>query len=274
MYISSYYSNKLKKGLLMILSLMALPLLFLAEARSQTPEEKGLEIAIEAEKRESGFGDFTSELNMTLRNRHGEESTRLIRVKTLEVNGDGDKSLSIFDTPRDVKGTAFLSFSHKEGPDDQWLYLPALKRVKRISSNNKSGPFMGSEFAFEDLSSQEVEKYTYKYLRNENLNGMETYVLERDPVDKKSGYTRQVVWYDISEYRPWKIDYYDRKNDLLKTLKYEDYRKYIDKIWKAHSMAMVNHQTGKSTLLTWKDYKFQNGYTDRDFNKNSLKNVR
>ena len=274
MYISSNYSNKLKKNLLLIFPLMALPMLFPADAKSQTPEERGLEIAKEAEKRESGFGDFTSELNMTLRNRHGEESTRHIRVKTLEVIGDGDKSLSIFNTPRDVKGTAFLSFSHKEGPDDQWLYLPALKRVKRISSNNKSGPFMGSEFAFEDLSSQEVEKYTYKYLRDENLNGMDSFILERYPVDKKSGYTRQVVWFDKAEYRPLKIVFYDRKNALLKTLEYDDYRQYIDKIWRSHSMSMVNHQTGKSTLLTWKDYKFRNGYTDRDFNKNSLKNAR
>lgn len=274
MYISSNYSNKLKKSLLLIFPLMALPMLFPVEVKSQTPEERGLEIAKEAEKRESGFGDFTSELNMTLRNRHGEESTRHIRVKTLEVIGDGDKSLSIFNTPRDVKGTAFLSFSHKEGPDDQWLYLPALKRVKRISSNNKSGPFMGSEFAFEDLSSQEVEKYTYKYLRDENLNGMDSFILERYPVDKKSGYTRQVVWFDKAEYRPLKIVFYDRKNALLKTLEYDDYKKYIDKIWRAHSMSMVNHQTGKSTLLTWKDYKFRNGYTDRDFNKNSLKNAR
>lgn len=274
MYISSNYSNKLKKSLLLIFPLMALLMLLPVEVKSQTPEERGLEIAKEAQERESGFGDFTSELNMTLRNRHGEESTRHIRVKTLEVIGDGDKSLSIFNTPRDVKGTAFLSFSHKEGPDDQWLYLPALKRVKRISSNNKSGPFMGSEFAFEDLSSQEVEKYTYKYLRDENLNGMDSFILERYPVDKKSGYTRQVVWFDKVEYRPLKIVYYDRKNALLKTLEYDDYRQYIDKIWRAHSMSMVNHQTGKSTLLTWKNYKFRNGYTDRDFNKNSLKNAR
>jgi len=274
MYISSNNFDTLKKHLLKILPLMALPLLFPSEVRSQTPEEKGLEIAIEANKRESGFDDFTSELNMILRNRHGEESTRHIRVKTLEVVGDGDKSLSIFDTPRDVKGTAFLSFTHKTGPDDQWLYLPALKRVKRISSNNKSGPFMGSEFAFEDLSSQEVEKYTYKYIRDETLNGMDSFVLERYPVDKKSGYTKQVVWFDKVEYRPLKIDYYDRKDDLLKTLEYDDYKRYIDRIWRAHSMSMVNHQTGKSTLLTWKDYKFRNGYTDRDFNRNSLKNVR
>jgi len=94
---------------------------------------------------------------MTLRNRAGKESLRNVRIKNLEVDGDGDKSLSIFDEPADVKGTTSLTWSHSDKPDDQWLYLPALKRVKRISSKNKSGPFMGSEFAFEDIGSQEVD---------------------------------------------------------------------------------------------------------------------
>jgi len=238
------------------------------------PVAYGLAIAVESEKRDTGFGDFTAELTMILKNRHGETSERYIRSKTLEVIGDGDKTLSIFDKPRDVKGTAFLSFSHKEGPDDQWLYLPALKRVKKISSNNKSGPFMGSEFAFEDLSSQEVEKYTYKYVGDDVIDGMNCFMLERDPVDKKSGYSVQIVWIDKDEYRPLKIDYYDRKSSLLKTLTFSNYKQYLDKYWRASEMNMVNHQTGKSTRLEWKDYKFATGLTDRDFDKNSLKRAR
>ena len=130
---------------------------------------------------------------MILKNKQGQESTREIRSKTLEVDGDGDKSMTIFNKPNDVKGTALLSFTHKQGPDDQWLYLPALKRTKRIASDNKSGPFMGSEFAFEDIASQEVEKYTYKFLRDDSLGEMDVFVFERYPVDKKSGYTRQIV---------------------------------------------------------------------------------
>ena len=242
--------------------------------KSDDPVAFGLAIAVESEKRDTGFGDFTAELTMILKNRHGETSERYIRAKTLEVIGDGDKTLSIFDKPRDVKGTAFLSFSHKEGPDDQWLYLPALKRVKKISSNNKSGPFMGSEFAFEDLSSQEVEKYTYKYLGDDVLDGMNCFMLERDPVDPKSGYTVQIVWIDKEEYRPLKVDYYDRKSSLLKTLTLSDYKQYLDKYWRASEMNMINHQTGKSTRLEWKDYKFATGLTERDFDKNSLKRAR
>lgn len=242
--------------------------------QAQTPEQKGLAIAVEADRRDTGWGDQQATLKMTLRNRQGDESQREIRSKTLEVEGDGDKTLIIFDRPLDVKGTAFLSFTHATRPDDQWLYLPALKRVKRISSANKSGPFMGSEFAYEDISSQEVEKYTYKYLRDEQFDNRATFVIERFPQYEHSGYTRQVAWIDQQMYQPLKIEFYDRKNELLKTLTQHDYQQYLGKYWRAHRMEMVNHQTGKSTTLTWDAYKFNSGLNDRDFDHNSLKRVR
>ena len=243
-------------------------------ATTETAEERGLEIAVEADRRDTGFGDTHSNLKMILRNRHGQESTRELRNRTLEQADDGDRSLAIFDVPRDVKGTAFLTFSHKTGNDDQWLYLPALKRVKRISSSNKSGPFMGSEFAYEDISSQEVEEYTYKFLREEQLDGHDTFVIERYPVDPKSGYTRQIVWIDQEEYRSWKIEYFDRKDALLKTLTYHDYQQYLGRYWRPDRMAMVNHQTGKSTDLLSENYEFGNGYVEADFDRASLARAR
>ncbi len=244
-------------------------------AIAETPEEKGFAIAKEADLRNEDFRDFSADMLMILRNKHGQESKRKIRIRTLEVKGDGDKSMTIFDTPRDVKGTAFLNFTHKVGDDDQWLYLPALKRVKRISSRNKSGSFMGSEFAYEDISSQEVEKYTYKWLRDEVYDGHECFVVEYYPVDKKnSGYTRQVSWLDKDEYRVLKVEYFDRKKSHLKTLTSAGYQKYLDKYWRANEMFMVNLQTGKSTKLIWSDYKFRTGLKDSDFNKNSLKRAK
>jgi len=236
-----------------------------------TPEARGLEIAREVDRRDSGFEDMAASLTMVLRNRHGEESKREIRSRTLEGDQDGDRTLIVFDEPRDVQGTALLTYTHKVGDDDQWLYLPALKRVKRIASNNKSGPFMGSEFAYEDVSSQEVEKYTYAYLKDETLGGRAQFVIERVPVDPNSGYTRQVVWIDQERYIPTKIEYYDRKNELLKTLEYSGYRQYQDRYWRADQMKMVNHQTGKSTDLSWSGYAFGSGFSDRDFDQNSLK---
>ncbi len=235
---------------------------------------RGRSIAVEADRRDTGFGDLTAEMVMILRNRHGQESRRDIRLRTLEVDGDGDKSLSIFDRPRDVEGTAFLSFSHTTGNDDQWLYLPALSRVKRISTSNKSGPFMGSEFSYEDISSQEVDEYTYTWLRDEPLDGQDMYVIERVPVDKNSGYTKLVTWIDKEHFRTMKVEFYDRKGSLMKTLTYEGYHQYLEQYWRSDRMNMVNHQTGKSTVLEWTNYEFQTGLTDRDFDRNALKRAR
>ena len=249
-------------------------MLIACTAAAETDEEKGLRIAMEADQYDSGFVNFIADMEMILRNRKGEESTRKIRVRTLEVDGDGDKSLSIFDEPKDVKGTAMLTFAHGLEPDDQWLYLPALKRVKRIASRNKSGPFMGSEFAFEDLGSQEIEKYTYRYLQDEPCGEWQCYVIERVPAYQYSGYTKQIAWIDQDFYRVTKTEYYDRKFTLLKTLTMHDYQQYLNHYWRPSLMEMVNHQTGKSTTLKWHNYQFKTDITDRDFNHNKLKSIR
>ena len=258
----------------MTISALILGAMLSLTAAAETPEEKGLAIAKQADVSDTGWVDQVADLTMKLKNKQGEESSRELQVKTLEVDGDGDKSLTVFDSPKDIKGTAFLSFTHALTPDDQWLYLPALKRVKRISSANKSGPFVGSEFAYEDLTSQEVEKYSYKWLRDEALDGRDTFVVEAYPAYENSGYTRQVVWIDKAMYRPLKIEYYDRKDALLKTLVSSGYEQYEGKYWRPASMFMENHITGKSTLLTWTNYRFGTGLKGRDFDKNSLKRAR
>ncbi len=239
-----------------------------------TPQEQGLSISQETKSHDLGWVDNTANMRMLLRNQQGQTSERALKIKTLEQTQDGDKSLTIFNQPRDIKGTAFLSFSHPVGNDDQWLYLPSLKRVKRISSHNKSGPFMGSEFSFEDLSSFEVEKYTYQYLSEETIHGLDSYKVAQYPVDKNSGYTRRIVWVDKMHFRLQRIDFYDRKNTLLKTLTYTDYQQYLQKYWRANNMVMNNHQSGKTTELQWSQYTFKTGLKSSDFNKNALKRIR
>ena len=236
-------------------------------------EDKGLEIAKEADRRDEGFSDSRSNMVMILRNKRGQESKRELEIRTLEVKGDGDKSMTVFHTPRDVRGTALLTYSHPIEADEQWLYLPALRRVKRIASNNKSGPFMGSEFAYEDFASQEVEKYTYKDLKDEKVDGVDCFLVEQYPVSKDSGYTRLQAWIDKDEDRLRKIDFYDRKGELLKTLTPSEYKQYLDKHWRAHKMNMVNHQNGKSTELIWSEFKFKTGLKDGDFTRTRLQQV-
>lgn len=235
---------------------------------------KGLAIAEEIKARDRGWGDSTAHLEMQLFDKNALLATREMRLKSLEVLDDGDKSLTIFDTPRDVQGTAFLSFTHVLEPDEQWLYLPALKRVKQISSKNKTSPFMGSEFSYEDLNSFEVPRYDYRWLRDEVFDGQDCFVVEARSKDPYSGYSREVVWVDKAEYRTLKVEYYDRRQRHLKTLIYSGYQRYLDRHWRASMQTMTNHLNGNRTEVRLTDYRFQTGLSDTDFNQNSLKRAR
>ena len=245
-------------------------------AGAESPEEKGFAIAARSDRSDRGFGDGRVELTMILRNAAGAEATRRLEIGTLEVPDEdlGDKSLIVFRSPADINGTGLLSHAKILEPDDQWLYLPALKRVKRISSVNKSGPFVGSEFAFEDFTALELKKYDYKYLRAEPCGALECDVVERYPRYEHSGYTKQISWIDQKDFQIRKVEFYDRRGDLLKTLDLEDYRLYADKFWRPHRLVMVNHQTGKSTDLIYKDYAFAMGLGRNDFVKGVLRRLR
>ncbi len=262
------------KAALLTSATVALTLSITTPSYAQTAEERGLEIFEQVSAQNDGFQDSTASMTMTLINRSGKKSVRRMRAKTLEVANDGDKSMTIFDEPADVKGTATLTYSHTKEADEQWLYLPALKRVKRISSKNKTGAFMGSEFAFEDIGSQEVEKYTYKYLSEEQLDGIAVHKIEAYPTYKYSGYTRLISYIDQERLVSLKTEFYDRKDVLLKTLTLSDYVHHDDKNWRPARMEMINAQTKKSTILEFSDYKFATGMTDKDFSSNSLKKLR
>ncbi len=230
----------------------------------------GYEVAKKADDATSGFESSESVMQMVMINGAGQKTVRDMKGKTLEKEG-GDKSLMEFLSPADVKGTKLLTYQHINKDDDQWLYLPALKRVKRISSRNKSGSFMGSEFSYEDISSQEVEKYTYPGESVEVACGDKTcYKGERIPKDKLSGYTKQITWVEKDNFLVKKVDYYDRKGSLLKTALFEDYKK-IDGVWRVGKIKMKNHQNDKETILIWVKDKIKAGLSDKEFNKRVLK---
>lgn len=259
-----------------LVSLLACVVVAVSSAAAETAEEKGWRIAEAADLRDRGWGDAVAGVTMTLVNKHGDETERHLRMRFLENPDpeDGDRSMLIFDQPRDIRGTALLSHAHVLEPDDQWLFLPALKRVKRINSNNKSGPFMGSEFAYEDFSSSGLRKFDYKWVRDERCGKRQCSVLERYPRYENSGYSRQLVWIDQEDLQEQRLEYYDRRNSLLKTLTLSDLRQYLGRYWRAHDMLMENVQTGKSSRMVWQVFQFKTGLGKADFTKASLKRAR
>ena len=231
---------------------------------------ESLDVAKKADTKTQGFESSIAQMEMILINANGEQSIRDLEMKTLEGEA-GDKSISTFLFPADIKGTKTLTHEHLDKDDDQWLYLPALKRVKRIASSNKSGSFMGSEFSYEDIGNQDYQKFTYSGEAKEvMLNGVPCYKSERIPNESNSGYTKQIVWVDKINFLLQQIEYYDRKQELLKTAKFTEH-KQLEKIWRIGKIEMKNHQNDKSTTLTWKEDKIKVGLTQKEFNKRVLK---
>jgi outer membrane lipoprotein-sorting protein len=255
------------------LFLITIPLLISTNSYSVTAEQKGLKIATEMEKANNGFIGEKSSMEMLLIDAYGAKTTRKMNGFTMEMKGDGDRTLMSFNNPKDVKGTKMLTWSHKTKDDSQWLYLPSLRRVKKISSRNKTGSFMGSEFSFEDLGSQELEKYTYKFIKEAKTKKHKLWVLERKSV-KKSGYSKQIMYVIKDYHNPLKIEYYDRKGELLKVGYFKNYKSFKLKgktFYRASSIHMKNRQTKKESIFSWSNRKLGIKNKTSLFEKRSLK---
>lgn len=233
----------------------------------------GKQIFQEAARRDSGYGDFKATAIMTLKDRGGSAVVRKMAMSNLEVKGDGSRTLVVFDTPADVKGTTILTATHASRDDEQWLYLPAFARVKQISTANQTAAFMGSEFSYEDINSLtiQVAKFSYTYLRDEAIAGTPCFVVQRVPSYAHSAYGREVVWLDTHDYLVRRVDYFDTNSQAFKTLTVDGYEKYIDRYYRPKQMTMVNVQNGKSTVLAWDRGQMKSGLREADFDASGLK---
>lgn len=245
-----------------------------ATPKGNTPAEQGLHVFVTQDEMDRGFQDSQAMLTMTLINAAGLESQRKMVMLVRELQEEGDKTLITFKFPRDIKGTGLLTYEHIDQADDQWLYLPALKRVKRIASANKTGSFVGSEFSYEDISSHKPEKYTYRYLREDSDSGIPVWVIERFPKDLKSGYTKIISWVDQSNYQTVKQEYFDRRGVLFKVEHASGHTLELGKFWRPNKITMNNVKTKKKTILEFHEWLFQQGLDNAVFTKRALERQR
>lgn len=239
-------------------------------AAAQSEEERGRSIAEEADRRTRGYGDMQARLTMTLQNRHGEERVRELTVQVLEAGSSGERTLLVFERPLDLRGTALLTHASPDGSDARWLYLPALRRVKRVASSEQSSAFLGTEFSYEDIGPEDPDEYTYRLVEPSLLAGVECWTVERFPRDPGSGYGRQIVWFDREAYRVRRVDYYDRAGELLKTLIQDGFRLYADRFWRPDRMEMRNHRSGALTRVEWTEVRVGVGLSEADFDRSRL----
>lgn len=244
---------------------------FVADAamRSPTPGMTGDEIERRQDKMQSGYVGETRDMTLTLINAQGAQSVRKLAFNGFEGTTRHDKTLLVFSYPADMKGTMLLTHEQADKDDDQWLYLPAVKRVKRIASANQSGSFMGSEFAYEDLIVRQIDKYTFRYIGDEVIDGKDCYVIERIPKNKNSGYSRVVRWRMKDNLQELRTDYYDRKGELLKRRMMEGHR-LIDGFWRVRKISVVNVQTNKKSTITFDDVKLKVALPEQKFSVQQL----
>jgi hypothetical protein len=212
------------------------------------PNATGEEIALEAERVNRGFTGERSTFSLVLINAQGEQTERRLTLELREDDQDENQSRIDFDWPENVRGTVLLTHAHKEGDDDQWLYLPSAKRVRRIAAGHKTGSFMGSEFTYEDLAPPVLSKYTHQRLADGEVDGTACFQIERRPRTEGSGYSRELAFLDQKRLVPLKIEFYDRKNELLKVAFYRDYATF-GSYHRAALIRMENRQTRRVSEL-------------------------
>ena len=259
--------SKTSKFLLIII--LTWPFFVLAQNGSIS----GRNIMVKVDERPDG-NDRKSTLKMTLINKRGSQRIREILSYSKDYGKDS-KSIMYFQKPADVKGTGFLSWEYDDPAkdDDRWLYLPALKKVRRISGSSKNDYFMGSDFTYDDMGGRSVDEDEHKFLREEEVDGLKCWVVESVPKDKDYMYSKVTRWIRQDSYIGVKMEFYDRMGSLMKILTIPDVRKQ-DGFWTVFKMVMDNQQEKHQTILEFNEVAYDTGVKDNLFKVSTLERGR
>lgn len=221
--------------------------------------------------------NLTSDSTMILVNDKGQTRERKsTTVSKLQKNGIDSNLLVRFLTPADIKGTAFLQIEHSEGDDDLWIYLPALKKSRRLVAGNKKDSFVGSDFSYGDILLPKVDLYQHTLLRSETIGGQECYVIESTPKDetvkRNSGYGKKITYVRKDNFLESKVDYFDVSGRPLKTQITGDHQQVESNPdrWIAKRREVENHQTGHKTIFTFDRIEFGRPVADDFFTTRTI----
>jgi outer membrane lipoprotein-sorting protein len=244
--------------------------LFFVTGNINAQELTGLEVMQKVYDRPTG-NDMEATLTMTLINSQGDKRVRVIK-QFIRDFGDVEKKIMFFISPADVKNTSFMNWSYDEEgkDDDQWIYLPALKKIKRISSDSKGDYFMGSDFTYDDLGDRKPSEDTHKILRTEKVDGLDCYVVESVPKDEDYMYSKTVTWVVKDRWYGVKKEFYDEDGELLKILTLKKAEK-IKGYWIIANVEMNNVQKNHKTEMKLSDIKIDTGIPASKFTTRMMK---
>jgi len=230
----------------------------------------GMEVAKKTDERNDG-DNVSRKLTMELIDKRGKSRVRETQAFR-KYFGDERRTAIFYQSPSNVKGTAFLVYDYPEADvdDDQWLYLPALRKTRRISASNRGDYFLGTDFTYEDIkleSKLSIEDYYFKTIGKEVIDGHEVYVLEATPIDSKTakelGYSKTKAWVDTENWMIRKGEFWDVAGNHLKTTYIKDIR-LVQDIWTGHTVEIENHKTGHKTKFTFSEVDYSTAI-DADF---------
>ena len=218
------------------------------------------------------YADSTSDTTMTLTNKSGQQRIRKTFGTTkLDTNGLDNKRMTRFLEPADVKGTVSLLIEHSDKDDDIWIYLPSVKKVRRLISSNKKDSFVGTDFSYGDVIGHKVKEWNHTLVKEEDVDGKPCYVIESTPKDAtvktNTGYSKRIGWIQKDNFVTVKAVAYDEAGELLKEAKYSHWKE-VDTVkhkWQAGVLEAKNLQTGHSTVITIDQFKVNNGVKDDFF---------
>ena len=209
-------------------------------------------------------------LNMTITNSRGSVRERSI-VQFRTDDGTTEKKIMFFTAPADVRNTSFLSYSYSDGSvDDQWIYLPALSRVRRIASDKSNESFMGSDFTYEDMGARHPAEDQHTLLREETMDGWDVYVIKSVPVSPNDEYAATINWVIKDEWIGLKKEFLDTQGSVIRRLTIDDYEK-IDSVWVITDMTMRNLEKETETRITMQDVSFNNNLRDAFFSERQMR---
>lgn len=223
----------------------------------------GTEIALQAQRNFAGFSSFTADMEMTHKNIEGENAVYKLKIAVAREKEGHTQKLFRVTEPANLKGTALLIKTREDADSEYWFYLSARKRAKRIYPIFQTGPFLNSEWTYEDMNGHVVEKYVHHLMGSDTIDGRLCFTLEATPKNNDlSGYSRQIQWIDKQTYDVLKIEYYDHQNVLLKTLILAGYESYPGNFRHAGQMRIIRHDSGKTQQV-----KFSNFVVDGELEK-------
>jgi hypothetical protein len=238
---------------------------------------EGKDIAQQVDDRSEGTS-VSRYIQFTLTDKRGKKREQMTRAYRKDY-GDVRRSVVFYTNPKNVEGTAFLTFDYTDSSqeDDQWLYLSAMRKVRRISSANRGDYFLGTDFTYYDMkheSDVEVEIYLWETLRREDVAGRTCFVIEATPRDtnviEELGYSRVQFWIDVENWMKRKAEFWDSSENPLKTISFNDIRQ-VEGLWTAHELVAKNHKTGHTTVLRMTDVDYNGDLDDDKFTTVGLK---